>query len=105
MTRSAWALLLALFAAGPASAQEADAWTSDGTGYRIEAVGRALALRPLGTGETLFLGPGCEAFAEPWGFGTWGQANGGFLVTLPGREVGFPRQELPMPSGTDCPLE
>ncbi len=55
--------------------------------------------------DVLFLGRSCDAFHRLWGKGTWGEANGGFVVRFPGgRDYGFARQELPAAEGVDCPL-
>lgn len=104
--------LAALLVAGAARAQEADpaqdGWSayvdSAGAGYEAMAFegGVLLSSAEEGAGD-LILRADCVA-AGLDGFGTWGQANGGFLVSLPGRDVGFPRQELDI-EAADCPLE
>ena len=44
--------------------------------------------------ETIYLGASCDASRTGFPSGRWGWANGGFRVTFPGLEIGFPRQEL-----------
>ncbi len=46
------------------------------------------------TRETIYLGAHCDAARDGFGAGTWGWANGGFRVTFPEIEIGFPRQEI-----------
>lgn len=119
MPRLALALPFALLAApagAQTGAQASDFTSGEGTSYvlTLSTDGAVLtSLTPvLRVGErgasldgtdTLYLGRSCDALAPGEGTGTWGQANGGFLVTLPSRSVGFPRQELPL-GGAACPL-
>ncbi|MFD1882960.1 hypothetical protein [Paracoccus pacificus] len=80
---------------------------------------QAEVTRPVGSGakaqtpagpEVIYLGRSCDAYSKAFGEGTWGWANGGFLVTFPGHEIGFPRQEVycpdggPQPDMTGCTL-
>ena len=107
-------LMAALLAAGAARAQEADHVSGEGDGYALAPVEGGVTLTSaspvlrfvgsasLGGPDVLLLRADCTAEADGEA-GTWGQANGGFLVDLPGRDVGFPRQELLIDA--DCPLE
>lgn len=47
--------------------------------------------------ETLYLGTGCDASSEHLGEGSWGWANGGFIIEFPDTSIGFPRQEVHCP--------
>ena len=55
--------------------------------------------------ETIYLGRGCDAYTKAWGYGTWAWANGGFVVTFPRYEYGFPRQEIYCPKGDPQPFD
>ena len=44
---------------------------------------------------TLYLGKSCDAYSPQFGKGTWSWANGGVLVELEKKKIGFPRQESP----------
>ncbi|WP_417769571.1 hypothetical protein [Stappia sp.] len=54
--------------------------------------------------ETIYLGKSCDASSEFFGTGTWGWANGGFIVDFPTGTVRFPRQEIDVPNGMHCQL-
>jgi len=47
---------------------------------------------------TIYLGKGCDAYSPQYGKGTWGWANGGVLVELSKKKIGFARQESPFGS-------
>ncbi|MDG1861669.1 MAG: hypothetical protein P8J02_00355 [Yoonia sp.] len=38
------------------------------------------------------MGKSCDAFTPTFGKGTWGLANGGFVVIFDDYRIGFPRQ-------------
>lgn len=52
---------------------------------------------------TIHLGKQCDAYSPQYGKGTWGWANGGLLIDLGSKQIGFPRQESPFDDGR-CPL-
>lgn len=52
---------------------------------------------------TIHLGNKCDAYSPQYGKGTWGWANGGLMVELGTKQIGFPRQESPFGDGR-CPL-
>lgn len=54
--------------------------------------------------ETIYLGRACDAYTKAWGYGTWSWANGGFVVTFPRHEYGFPRQEIYCPDDQPQPF-
>jgi hypothetical protein len=60
---------------------------------------------PQDTPEDFFeLLPDCTARNLALGTGTWGYANGGWLMQFADRSIGFPRQEPPPVNGAVCPL-
>lgn len=42
----------------------------------------------------IYLGRSCDAYSSVYGYGHWGQANGGMLIFFPNRTLGFPRQGI-----------
>ena len=95
--------------------------SSDGDAYEAEANASGVVLtslypkfrfieagaasRVIEGREKLYLGKACDAFAEPFGNGTWGWANGGFILTFDGgKRLAFPRQEPPEGANLDCVL-
>ena len=50
---------------------------------------------------TIFLGASCDASSNSGLSGEWRWANGGFIVHLGTKDVGFPRQDPPMPEGAN----
>ena len=42
----------------------------------------------------IYLGRSCDAYSSVYGYGHWGQANGGMLLFFPNRTLGFPRQGI-----------
>ena len=44
---------------------------------------------------TIYLGKNCDAYSPQYGKGTWGWANGGVIVELEKKRIGFPRQDSP----------
>ncbi|MDX3774091.1 hypothetical protein QE250_08210 [Chromatiaceae bacterium AAb-1] len=54
--------------------------------------------------DTLYLGRGCDAYAPQYGKGSWGWANGGFVITFDAHSVGFPRQEIEVGNHHGCRL-
>lgn len=42
----------------------------------------------------IYLGQSCDAYSSIYGYGHWGQANGGMIISFPDRTLGFPRQGL-----------
>lgn len=93
-----WAGILVLAAAPAAAAPEATHEASNGQGYVLSCNADGFVLAPSDAAAgVLYLGRSCDA-AEGNGLpGVWCYANGGVLVTLPDREVGFPRQEVSCP--------
>lgn len=53
---------------------------------------------------TIRLTPACEASSPRYGTGTWGWANGGFVVTFADRTVGFARQQIDLDNDHGCRL-
>jgi hypothetical protein len=51
----------------------------------------------------LYLGKNCDAYSPQYGKGTWGWANGGVLVGLEKKTIGFPRQDSPFDDNR-CPI-
>lgn len=106
MRRAATTALLYLLAATPAAALVSSAGhlydiSCNQHGFVIQSkypVGRFLGSAgvdgPTIGIETLYLGKGCDAFSDAFGFGEWGWANGGFTVDFPNMSFGFPRQEV-----------
>ena len=55
--------------------------------------------------EIIYFGRSCDAFTKAFGSGTWGRANGGFVVEFQnGARMAFPRQDLPWESLIHCRL-
>ncbi|WP_446008492.1 hypothetical protein [Candidatus Electrothrix sp.] len=52
---------------------------------------------------TLYLGKSCDAYSPQFGRGSWAWANGGVMVKLEKKEIGFPHQDSPFEDGR-CPL-
>jgi hypothetical protein len=44
--------------------------------------------------DTVYLGDDCDALSRTWGRGRWEYANGGFLILIGRRRIGFPRQAI-----------
>ncbi len=113
--------ILTVVLATAAVAQEDVYATSDGTEYVASTakdgaliMSREVLTLPVtddaGTRDqdmidVVFLGNDCVAKSEVFGLGTWGWANGGFVIELPGHSIGFPRQAPFWANGFDCPLE
>ena len=55
--------------------------------------------------DKIYFGKSCDAFHKVFGKGTFGWANGGFVVEFAsGTRIGFPRQELPWDELLHCTL-
>ncbi|WP_045451914.1 hypothetical protein [Psychrobacter sp. JCM 18903] len=54
--------------------------------------------------QRIYLGKDCDAYSSKYGKGTWGQANGGYIISFKAKEFSFPRQEVRMLMKTNCPL-
>jgi hypothetical protein len=104
--RFIWVVVFAVASAAHASAYV----SSEGHTYEVTCNSNGYALtsqnpvaRAIGSGadtkystgrETFYLGRSCDAVNKILGGGKWCWANGGFLVSFPSGEIGFPRQEL-----------
>ena len=42
----------------------------------------------------IYLGRSCDAYSPYYGYGYWGQANGGMIIYFPNHRLGFPRQGI-----------
>lgn len=67
----------------------------------VRFVGSGAATQTVTGTETLYLGRSCDAYSKSLGTGSWCWANGGFLVSFPAIQIGFPRQELYCPTQDD----
>lgn len=65
-------------------------WVGMGVNTSIEKIEGAPRLPEI----VLYLGKSCDAYSEIYGEGTWGWANGGFVITFKNETFGFGRQEL-----------
>lgn len=54
--------------------------------------------------DKLYLGRNCDAYSTEHGKGSWGWANGGFIITFENLSVGFPRQEIEIGNQHGCRL-
>lgn len=52
----------------------------------------------------IYLGRTCDAYSPQYGTGSWGWANGGFLVTFKSLTIGFPHQEIEAGNQHKCEL-
>lgn len=67
--------------------------TSQGVYYQ-ESYNRH-GVKLTSTKEVIYLGKSCDVYSPQLGYGTWGQANGGLLVTFyNGVTRGFPKQNV-----------
>lgn len=105
-------LTAALFLAivSTAAAEDQGTRVSGGIEYSMSANDNGWVLRSLspvvrttgfGAGteyvrgiETIYLGKSCDAFHKVFGSGTWGWANGGFVVQFGNNRFPFGRQEV-----------
>ncbi|WP_157776498.1 hypothetical protein [Nitratireductor aquibiodomus] len=101
--------------AGPAPYTSADGhqytYASNENGAMLESINPVSRFKGQGAGtrvitgtEKLYLGKSCDAYSEVLGSGSWGWANGGFIVDFPKASVKFPRQEITVPGGMHCRL-
>lgn len=102
-------------AATPASAyvsNEGHEYSATCTKHGVVLTSAAPVTRLIGYGagtdywtgrEKIYLGRQCDAMNQIFGHGSWGWANGGFFITFDGKEIGFGRQELYCPDGSDIP--
>ena len=77
----------------PCSIALADLVDSNGVTYKVSQNKHGIMLKSPAL--TLYLGKTCDADSSKYGKGKWGWANGGVLVTLKQKTIGFPRQESP----------
>lgn len=54
--------------------------------------------------DKLYLERNCDAYSPEHGKGSWGWANGGFIITFEALSVGFPRQEIDIGHQYNCRL-
>lgn len=52
----------------------------------------------------IYLGKDCDTFSQKYGNGSWGQANGGFIVTFENFSIGFPKQEIKGTIAINCSI-
>ena len=88
-------LAAGLLLAGTAVAAQIGYVDGDGATWRAAQNRHGAVLR--GDDIVIYLGRSCDAVSPQLGRGRWGWANGGWLVAFPGRRIGFPRQEAPVP--------
>jgi hypothetical protein len=117
--KNLWSAIAISFAA-PAFAGDLLYFSADGHQYRysnnengavLQSVnpisrfkGQGAATEIVTGTETIYLGKSCDAYSEFFGSGTWGWANGGFIIDFQKGAVRFPRQEIDVPSGMHCRL-
>lgn len=69
---------------------------SDGTVYALQINNHGARLNS--SRDTLYLGRDCDASSPQYGRGSWGWANGGFVVQFIDRtRIGFPKMDPPIP--------
>ncbi|MBO6603845.1 hypothetical protein [Rhodophyticola sp.] len=93
------AIVLIALAPSIAIAQQQIRTSSDGVAYRVDYNQHGAVL--TGGGETIYLGRTCDALSGDQ-LGAWAWANGGFVIELPGRALGFPRQEIAIQDDGRC---
>lgn len=52
----------------------------------------------------IYIGKSCDILSPKYGPGTWGKANGGFIVSFEQISISFPRQELMIEKSGQCNL-
>lgn len=77
-------------------------YTDGDVDYKVRATEDGVYLES--TDATILLGNDCSASSPQYGPGTWSWANGGVLVKLEKKTVGFARHESPF-SDARCPME
>jgi hypothetical protein len=67
----------------------------DGSGVEYKMTKNKQGVVLKSQSATITLGKNCEAGSPQYGKGTWGWANGGVLVNLKKKRIGFPQQDSP----------
>lgn len=75
---------------------------TDGKGVTYTAVINKHGVTLKSKRDTIYLRLSCDANSPQYGTGSWGWANGGFLVIFKSVSVGFPRQEIEAIKNYEC---
>ena len=54
--------------------------------------------------DVIYVGKSCDVYSARYGDGTWGWANGGFIIEFKNMNLGFPRQALDAGQGLGCQI-
>lgn len=77
---------------------------TDGKGVTYTAVINKHGAALKSKRDTIYLGLSCDANSPQYGIGSWGWANGGFLVIFKSVSIGFPHQEIEAAKNHECKL-
>jgi hypothetical protein len=77
---------------------------ANGIGFNVDMSQDGTTLAANDGSATLAIYGNCTAFAQQLGWGTWGWANGGFVIDFDTAHFAFPRQDAPIDNGLGCRL-